>query len=175
MAASKKKPDRGDSSESNSGDVPGASPVEQQAVGDQAGAMREEAGQVTADSPPSELNPGITGTGPESGCEDSLLAGVDPAENLGLDSKLEPTPPLGNGNGNGNGVDSLFHDHERMDQLFTALVVNRTVDTLADSLAERLRHGLERSPQFRERLINAVMSNNAARTRLIKTLVKSLV
>ena len=100
-----------------------------------------------------------------------MLAGLDLAETPGPHGDLEQTMPLCNG----AGVNSLLHDHELLDKLLTAMVINRTMDTLADGLADKLRYGLARSPQIRRRLIDAVMSNEAARNRFIKTLVKSLV
>lgn len=173
MAASKKKPDQGDSSKSNFGEVPGTGPAEPQATRDDAGSMQEapDSDPKNWDSPYLGLHPGSAGAERESGGEESLLAGIDMAETPGLLSSLEQTSPLSNG----TGINSLLHDHQLLDQLLTAMVMNRTMDTLADDLAERLRHGLESSPKIRQRLIEAVMSNEAARSRFIKTLVKSLV
>lgn len=173
MAASKKKPDQGDSSKSNFGEVAGTGPVEPQANRDDAGATQETPGSDSEawNSPNSGWHPGFAGTGRKSDYEDSLLSGMDLAETLSLRSNLDQTPPVGNG----TGVNSLLHDHQLLDQVLTAMVMNRTMDTLADDLAERLRYGLERSPQIRQRLIDAVMSNEAARERFIKLVVKSLV
>ncbi len=170
MAAPKKKPDQGDSSESNSGDVAGTGPVEQQAKPDEAGAMREAPDPVNSDSRNSDAYSRFVRMGRESGREESLLPGMDLAEALGLHSNLEASTP-----GNGTGVNSQTDGHELLDRLLTAMVLDRTMDTLADDLADRLRYGLARSPQIRRRLIDAVMSNEAARARFIKTLVKSFV
>ncbi len=76
--------------------------------------------------------------------------------------------------GNGRGVKQLLGDREFMDQVITGMVRSRILDSLAEDIADELGDILEDSPEFKQRLIDAVMSDETSKGKLIKAVLKEL-
>ena len=75
---------------------------------------------------------------------------------------------------NGRGVAQLFHNRELMDQVIAEMVACRVTDGLAEEMAGKLGDALVSSPEFKRRLIGAVMSAETSRGKMVKALSKKL-
>ena len=80
----------------------------------------------------------------------------------------------GSGLHHGNGITRLLYDHEFIDQVVKAIVDNGAMDKLAGDISGKLHDQLADSPEFGRRLIDAVMSNERFRGRLVTALITGL-
>jgi len=72
-------------------------------------------------------------------------------------------------------VARLLSDEKLMDQVVTGLVADSaTMDTLADDIADKVQDALEGDSDLRNRLINAAISNEAFKRRLVDKLISEL-
>jgi hypothetical protein len=72
-------------------------------------------------------------------------------------------------------VGKLLQDEELMDQVVTGLVEDsKTMDTLADDIADKMQDSLENDPELRKRLVSAAITNEAFKKRLITKLISEL-
>ena len=72
-------------------------------------------------------------------------------------------------------VGRLLQDEALMDQVVTGLVEDtQTMDTLADDIADKVQDAFEEDPDLRQRLITAVIANEAFKRKLVKKLVDDL-
>ena len=89
-------------------------------------------------------------------------------------SEVEPTtaPDRTAGINHERGLESLLHDDDFMNQMVHAMTQSKVLDTLAEDVADTLKDALERNPQFRQRLVNAVVSTEAFRRKLVGTMAR---
>ena len=72
-------------------------------------------------------------------------------------------------------VGRVLQDEKLMDQVVTGLVENsQTMDSLADDIADKVQDALEDDPELRQRLINAAMSNESFKKRLVSKLIDEM-
>jgi len=72
-------------------------------------------------------------------------------------------------------VGRLLQDEKLMEQVVNGLVEDsQTMDALADEIADKVQDALQDDPHMRERLINAVMANEAFKKRLVSKLIDEL-
>ena len=72
-------------------------------------------------------------------------------------------------------VERLMNDEKLMDQVVSGLVEDSTtMDSLADDIADKVQDALEGDSEWRHRLINAAVSNEAFKRRLVDKLISEL-
>ena len=72
-------------------------------------------------------------------------------------------------------VGRLLNDEKLMDQVVSGLVEDSaTMDTLADDIADKVQDALEGDTEWRHRLIDAAISNEAFKRRLVDKLISEL-
>ena len=72
-------------------------------------------------------------------------------------------------------VGRLLNDEKLMDQVVTGLVEDSaTMDSLADDIADKVQDALEGDTELRNRLINAAISNEAFKRRVVDKLISEL-
>ena len=86
----------------------------------------------------------------------------------------EPEPEEAMGSGIENGVTKIHYDEELVDQLIAEMVANVTMDSLPEEIANNLSEALVGNPEFKQRLIDAVMQNERFRSKLSRAIVKGL-
>ena len=72
-------------------------------------------------------------------------------------------------------VGKLLQDPGLMDDVVKALVADsETMDTLADDIADKLQDALEDDPDMRKRVVEAAVSNEAFKRKIINKLIDGL-
>ena len=72
-------------------------------------------------------------------------------------------------------VGRLLNDEKLMAQVVSGLVEDSaTMDTLADDIADKVQAALEGDTELRHRLINAAISNEAFKRRVVDKLISEL-
>ena len=72
-------------------------------------------------------------------------------------------------------VGRLLNDEKLMDQVVSGLVEDSaTMDTLADDIADKVQDALEGDTEWRHRLIDAAISNEAFKRRVVDKLISEL-
>ena len=72
-------------------------------------------------------------------------------------------------------VGRLFNDKALMDEIVSGLVEDpNTMDQLADDIADKMQDALEDDSDMRRRLVNAAVSNDVFKRKLIAKLIDML-
>ena len=72
-------------------------------------------------------------------------------------------------------VGRLLNDGKLMDQVVSGLVEDSaTMDSLADDIADKVQDALEGDTEWRRRLIDAAISNEAFKRRVVDKLISEL-
>ncbi len=89
-------------------------------------------------------------------------------------SKVEPTtaPERTAGFYHERSLESLLRDNDFMTQMVLAMTQNNVLDTLVEDLADKLKDALQSNPEFRQRLVSAVISTEAFRGKLVRTMAR---
>ena len=67
------------------------------------------------------------------------------------------------------GLEGLLRDNDFMNQMVHAMTQSKVMDTLAGDVADKLKDALGSNPEFRQRLVNAVVSTESFRRKLVRT------
>ncbi len=72
-------------------------------------------------------------------------------------------------------VGQLLQNPELMDEVIKDLVADsKTLDTLADDIADKLQDALQDDPEMRKRLVDAAVTNELFKKKIINKLVDEL-
>ena len=72
-------------------------------------------------------------------------------------------------------IGKVLQDQDLMDQVVTGLVENsQTMDSLADDIADKVQDALGDDSELRQRLINAAMSNESFKKRVVSKLIDEM-
>lgn len=66
------------------------------------------------------------------------------------------------------GIESLLHDKNFMTQFVHVMTESKAIDTLAEDFADKLNDALGNNPNFRQRLVNAVVSTETFKRKLAR-------
>ena len=75
---------------------------------------------------------------------------------------------------NGTGVAQLLQDPEFMNHMITEMVANSTLDSVTEEVADKLSDALQDNPEFRGRLVDALMSSETAKAKFITATIRAL-
>lgn len=78
------------------------------------------------------------------------------------------------GGGIENGVTKIHNDDQLVDQVITEMIANVTIDSLTEDIADQFCEPLLGNPEFRQRLIDAVMRNERFRSKLSRAIINGL-
>ena len=89
-----------------------------------------------------------------------------------VSSEAEPTtaPDPTAGIYHERGLESLLRDDDFINQMVHAMTQSKVLDTLVDDFADKLKDALESDPEFRQRLVNGIVSTEAFRRKLVRTM-----
>ena len=72
-------------------------------------------------------------------------------------------------------IGQLLQNPELMDEVVKGLIADsKTMDTLADDIADKLQDALEDDPEMRRRLVNAALTNELFKKKIVNKLVEEL-
>lgn len=69
------------------------------------------------------------------------------------------------------GLGSLLLDNGFMDQMVLEMTQTEALKTLAADTADKIKEALERNPEFRQRLLNAVVSTETFKRKLARKII----
>ena len=93
----------------------------------------------------------------------------EPVASSEVESTTAPTVGIYHENGK---VESLLRDNDFMKQIVEAMTQSKVMDTLAEDIADKLKDALGSNPEFRQRLVNAVVSTETFRRKLVGTMTR---
>ena len=87
-------------------------------------------------------------------------------------SEIEPTSTLERTVGvyHERGIEGLLSDNGFMDQMVHAMTQTKVMETLAEDVADKLQDALGSNPEFRQRLVKAVVSTESFRRKMVRTM-----
>ena len=90
-------------------------------------------------------------------------------------TEVEPTPAAERtaGTYHESGLEGLLRDDEFINQIVQAMNQSKAMDSLAEDVAETLQDALGSNPEFQQRLVNAVVSTETFRRKLVRTIARN--
>jgi len=89
-------------------------------------------------------------------------------------SEVEPTiaPETTSGIYHEKSLESLLRDNDFMNQMVNAMTQSKVMDSLVEDVADKLKHALESNPEFRHRLVSAVVSTETFKRKLVRNMAE---
>ena len=115
----------------------------------------------------------------EAGFVEPAEVAVEPAEEAPVheqepvvSSAVEPTtePERTVGIYRERGIEGLLRDNGFMNEMVHAMTQSKVMDSLAEDVADKLKDSLGSNPEFRQRLVKAVVSTESFRRKMVRAM-----
>ena len=70
------------------------------------------------------------------------------------------------------GIENLLRGDDFMNQMVNAMTQSKVMDSLVEDIADKLKDALESNPEFRHRLVSAVVSTETFKRKLVRNMAE---